>query len=87
MLTSAASTTCPSARTDSPSASNTLAIVEFDADGESVRALGQVVDAADVSIGDEVRPRYVEQLREPGVGLKPADGDQEWDGYRFEPVG
>jgi uncharacterized OB-fold protein len=66
---------------------NTLAIVEFDADGESVRALGQVVDAADVSIGDEVRPRYVEQLREPGVGLKPADGDQEWDGYRFEPVG
>jgi len=63
---------------------NTLAIVEFDVDGESVRAIGQTTD--DVEIGTTVRPVYVEQLREPGVGLKPEDGPQEWDGYRFEPV-
>lgn len=65
---------------------NTLAIVEFDVAGESVRALGQVADNADVSMGDEVEPTYVEELRDPGVGLKPTDADQEWDGYRFEPV-
>ncbi|MFB6141840.1 MAG: Zn-ribbon domain-containing OB-fold protein [Halorientalis sp.] len=65
---------------------NTLAIVEFDVDGEAVRALGQVVEGASVETGDEVRPVYAEELREPGVGLKPADADQEWDGYRFEPT-
>jgi len=70
---------------------NTLAIVEFDVDGESVRALGQVGsedddEEFDVESGDEVEPVYVEELREPGVGLKPEDADQEWDGYRFRPV-
>ncbi len=65
---------------------NVLAIVEFEVDGEPVRALGQVADGADVAIGDEVVPRYVDRLREPGVGLKPADADQEWDGFRFESV-
>jgi uncharacterized OB-fold protein len=64
---------------------NTLAFVEFEVDGESVRVLGQVT-SDDVETGDEVRPVYVEELREPGVGLKPVDADQEWDGYRFEPV-
>jgi len=64
---------------------NTLAFVEFDVDGEPVRALGQVT-TDEVAVGDEVTPVYVEELREPGVGLKPVDGDQEWDGYRFQPT-
>jgi uncharacterized OB-fold protein len=63
---------------------NHLAIVEFDVDGEPVRAIGQLT-TDDVEIGDEVRPVYVEELREPGVGIKEPDS-QEWDGYRFEPV-
>jgi uncharacterized OB-fold protein len=62
---------------------NVLAFVEFEVDGASVRAMGQVAENADVEPGDEVEPIYVEALREPGVGLKPADADQEWDGYRF----
>jgi uncharacterized OB-fold protein len=70
---------------------NTLAIVEFTVDGESVRALGQIGstdddESFDVETGDEVEPVYVEELRKPGVGLKPVDADQEWDGYRFRPV-
>ncbi len=64
---------------------NTLAIVEFEIDGETVRALGQTT-TDDVEIGTAVTPIYVEELREPGVGIKLADGSQEWDGYRFEPV-
>jgi len=63
---------------------NTLAIVEFDVEGESVRAIGGTTD--EVAVGTTVRPVYVEELREPGVGIKAADGPQEWDGYRFEPV-
>jgi uncharacterized OB-fold protein len=63
---------------------NTLAIVAFGIDGRTVKALGQTTE--DVEIGDTVRPVYVEELREPGVGLKSAEGPQEWDGYRFEPV-
>ena len=64
---------------------NTIAIVEFDVDGETVRALGQTT-TDDVEVGMTVRLVYVEELREPGVGLKSADSPQEWDGYRFEPV-
>jgi hypothetical protein len=63
---------------------NHLAIVEFDVDGEPVRAIGQLT-TDDVDIGDEVRPVYVEELREPGVGIKVPES-QDWDGYRFEPV-
>ncbi len=63
---------------------NALAIVEFDVDGEPVRAIGQLT-TADVEIGDEVRPVYVEELREPGAGIR-EPASQEWDGYRFEPV-
>jgi len=62
-----------------------LAIVEFDVDGEAVRALGGVT-TEDIEIGDTVEPVYVEEVREPGAGIKPEDVDQEWDGYRFEPV-
>ena len=64
---------------------NTLAIVEFDVDGEPVRAIGGVTTGDEVDIGDEVRPVYVEELREPGAGIREPDS-QEWDGYRFEPV-
>lgn len=64
---------------------NTLAIVEFDVDGTAVRALGQTT-SEDVEIGTEVKAVYAEELREAGVGLKAADGPQEWDGYRFDPV-
>ena len=78
---------------------NSLAIVEFsvgearsasesrpESDGsESVRAIGQLVDGADVEIGDEVRPVYAEQLRDPDAGIRERES-QEWDGYRFEPV-
>lgn len=65
---------------------NTLAIVEFDVDGASVRALGQVAENADVESGDTVKPIPVDELREPGVGLKSVDADQVWHGHRFEPV-
>ncbi len=63
---------------------NTLAIVEFDVDGESVRALGQVT-TAEIETGDEVTPVYIEEVREPGAGIREPES-QSWDGYRFEPV-
>ncbi|WP_458209037.1 Zn-ribbon domain-containing OB-fold protein [Haladaptatus sp. NG-SE-30] len=74
---------------------NHLAIVEFsvektgrdsdewEADG-SVRTIGQLT-TGDVEIGDEVRPVYVEELRDPDAGIREA-ASQDWDGYRFEPV-
>lgn len=63
---------------------NHLAVVEFDVEGQSVRAIGQLTSDA-VEIGDTVRPVYAEQLREPGAGIREPES-QEWDGYRFEPV-
>ncbi|WP_396613152.1 OB-fold domain-containing protein [Haloferax sp. S1W] len=63
---------------------NTLAIVEFDVDGEPVRAIGQVT-TEDVDIGDEVEPVYCDELREPGAGIREPES-QEWDGYQFTPV-
>ncbi|NHN48905.1 nucleic acid-binding protein [Halostella sp. JP-L12] len=63
---------------------NTMAIVEFEVDGEPVRALGQVT-TDDVETGDEVEPVYVDELREPGAGIRNPES-QEWDGYRFDPV-
>ncbi|MFB6096622.1 MAG: OB-fold domain-containing protein [Haloferacaceae archaeon] len=65
-------------------APNHLAIVEFDVDGEPVRALGQLT-TDDVEIGDEVEPVYVDELREPGAGIREPDS-QAWDGFRFRPV-
>ncbi len=62
---------------------NTIAIVEFEVNGTTVRAIGGTT--ADVSTGDTVRPVYVEQLREPGAGIREPDS-QDWDGFRFEPV-
>ncbi len=64
---------------------NTLAIVEFDVDGTPVRAIGQVT-TDDVEIGDEVEPVHVDELREPGAGIR-EPASQDWDGYRFEPTG
>ncbi|MFB6073245.1 MAG: Zn-ribbon domain-containing OB-fold protein [Halobacterium sp.] len=76
---------------------NHLAIVEFEvseshsdgpsdeSDGERVRALGQLTTADGVEIGTEVEPVYVEELREPGAGIREPDS-QDWDGFRFEPV-
>jgi len=63
---------------------NALAIVEFDVDGESVRAIGQLT-TDDVETGETVRPVYVEELRDPEAGIKEPES-QDWDGYRFEPV-
>ncbi len=63
---------------------NHLAIVEFEVGGESVRTIGQLT-TGDVEIGDEVRPVYEEELRDPDAGIREA-ASQEWGGYRFEPV-
>jgi hypothetical protein len=63
---------------------NHLAIVEFDVDGEPVRAIGQLT-TGDVDIGDEVRPVYAEELRDPDAGIRDPES-QRWDGFRFEPV-
>ena len=62
---------------------NRLAIVAFEIDGRTVRALGGTTD--EVAIGDTVRPVYVEELRDPEAGIRHPDS-QAWDGYRFEPV-
>ena len=71
---------------------NTLAIVEFDVsdategpDGDdTVRAIGQAT-SDDIETGDAVEPVYVEELRDPDIGLK-EPGSTDWDGYRFDPV-
>jgi uncharacterized OB-fold protein len=63
---------------------NPVAIVEFDVDGEPVRAIGGLT-TDEVEIGDEVRPVYVEELRDPEAGIK-EPASQDWDGYRFEPI-
>ncbi|QLH83524.1 Zn-ribbon domain-containing OB-fold protein [Halosimplex pelagicum] len=70
-------------------APNTIAIVQFDLDGEDltddyVRAVGQVT-TDEVETGDAVEPIYVEELRDPEAGIKVPES-QDWDGYRFEPV-
>jgi len=70
---------------------NTMAIVEFDIthldlEDTFVRALGQVT-TDDVETGDVVEPTYVEELRDPDVGLKSGNPEsQDWDGYRWDPV-
>jgi uncharacterized OB-fold protein len=67
---------------------NLLAIVEFEVDGRSVRAIGGFadgVDAGEVATGDEVEPVYVERLRDPKAGIRDPDS-QAWDGFRFRPV-
>jgi hypothetical protein len=63
---------------------NHLAIVEFDVDGEPVRALGQL-EEANVDIGDEVEPVYCEELRDPEAGIREPES-QAWDGFRLRPV-
>ena len=63
---------------------NHLAIVEFDVEGESVRAVGQLT-TDDVSIGDQVEPVYEPELRDPDAGIR-EPASQDWDGYQFRPV-
>ena len=65
-------------------APNTLAIVEFELDGASVRALGQVT-TDEVATGDAVEPVYVGELRDPDAGIREPES-QAWDGFRFDPV-
>ena len=62
---------------------NHVAIVEFEVEDQAVRAIGQLTEP--VESGEEVRPVYVEELRDPGEGLKEPES-QAWDGYRFEPA-
>ncbi len=63
---------------------NTLAIVAFDIDGQSVRAIGGTT-TDDVATGDEVKPVYVAELRDPAAGIR-EPASQDWDGYRFAPI-
>jgi hypothetical protein len=63
---------------------NSLAIVEFDVDGEPVRAIGQLT-TDEVDIGDAVRPVYCDELRDPDAGIRERES-QEWDGFRFQPL-
>lgn len=57
---------------------------ESGGDRRTVRAIGGLTTAT-VKIGDEVRPTYVDELRDPDAGVRDPRS-QEWDGYRFEPV-
>lgn len=63
---------------------NHLAIVSFDVEGESVRALGQVTTGK-IEIGDEVEPVYAEELRDLEDGIR-EPASQDWDGFQFRPV-
>ncbi|GAB7093647.1 Zn-ribbon domain-containing OB-fold protein [Halolamina litorea] len=63
---------------------NHLAIVEFDVDGQPVRALGQL-EYGNVEIGDAVEAFHVDELRDPEAGIR-EPASQEWDGFRFRPI-
>lgn len=63
---------------------NSLAVVEFEIDDAVVRVIGQLT-TDDIAIGDDVRPVYAEQLRDPEASLK-TPASQDWDGYRFVPA-
>lgn len=63
---------------------NHLAIVEFDVGEGTVRTVGQLT-TGEITIGDRVKPQYVEELRDPDAGIREAES-QAWDGYRFAPV-
>jgi uncharacterized OB-fold protein len=61
---------------------NTLAIVVFTLDAGTVRVLGGTTD--DITVGGEVHPVYVDQLRDPAASVREGTR-QPWDGFRFEP--
>lgn len=63
---------------------NTLAIVEFDVEGATVRAIGGTT-TSEIARGDAVRPVAVEELRDPEQCIRDASS-QRWDGVRFAPV-
>lgn len=81
MVVTWTTSTSPPPGVDEP---NHLAIVEFDVNGEPVRALGQLT-TDNIEIGDEITPVYAEKLRDSDMGIRESES-QEWDGYRFEPV-
>ena len=62
---------------------NTIAIVEFVVDDRQVRLTGGTTDS--VEVGQSVRPVYVDELRDPDVGIRDRRS-QSWSGYRFEPI-
>lgn len=64
-------------------APNEIAIVAFDVDGTEVSVIGGTTESVDV--GDAVRPVYIDELRDPGAGIRHPDS-QDWEGYRFRPV-
>ena len=64
---------------------NPLAIVEFEVDSVPVRAIGGLTESG-VEVGDEVRPVYVPELRDPHADVIRVPESIDWDGYRFEPV-
>jgi len=63
---------------------NHLGIVEFDVEGATVRALGQLT-TGDVESGARMTPVYCDELRDPETGIREKES-QAWDGYRFAPV-
>lgn len=63
---------------------NTLAIVEFDVEGTTVRAIGGTT-TDEIARGDTVLPVAVEELRDPSKCIRDASS-QRWDGVRFAPV-
>ncbi|MFB6070214.1 MAG: Zn-ribbon domain-containing OB-fold protein [Halanaeroarchaeum sp.] len=63
---------------------NTLAIVEFEVEDETVSVVGQVRDG-EPTVGDRVEPVYAEELRDPTAGIREG-ASQDWDGYRFAVV-
>ncbi len=73
------STTPPGVRSPNP-----VAVVAFDVTGTEVRAIGGLTEGG-VEIGDQVRPVRVEELRDPGAGIREPES-QAWAGYRFEPI-
>ncbi len=65
-------------------APNPVAIVEFEIDEQTVRAIGQLT-TDDVAIGDPVTPVYTDELRDPEKSIR-EPASQDWDGYRFKPA-
>lgn len=64
---------------------NPVAIVAFEIEADEVRVIGQLTTADGVGTGDAVEPVAVEELREPGAGIR-EPASQDWNGYRFEPL-
>ncbi|MFC7073081.1 nucleic acid-binding protein [Halovenus rubra] len=62
---------------------NTLAIVEFALEVDTVSMLGGTIEQ--VSLGEQVRPVYIDTLRDADESVRQG-ANQSWGGFRFEPV-